>query len=278
MLIQSSFRDYYDVGQRMGVDKSLVYRRRAQVHTSPKAILILANLCARVEGMEPFWLWNADTSADSIDQVPAILGFCGKAYAFFQFVDSYWYALNRIDRIVDPNVVGAFTLEGVVEKVEQTIRRAATNSQKAINEFHREFAEPSYYKGYKVRKPSKKDRIAGMIQEVDNVSIPHQVFHSLGVPIFLLNKVRLITNPCLIDTDFHKVVPHIQAFQEIAMYLGGVLGQRDEAPITVGDDETIARQKGFDDQSFRQISPGLKKLRRAENKLKERQDKSNNEK
>ena len=60
------------------------------------------------------------------------------------------------------------------------------------------------------------------------------------------------------------------AFQEIAMFLGQSLTELDRAPRTVGDDKLIAASKGFDDQSFRTLAPGMKKLQRKANRERKR--------
>ncbi len=54
------------------------------------------------------------------------------------------------------------------------------------------------------------------------------------------------------------------------MFLSGVLADLDRMPITTGGDEVVARSKGFDEFSFRNTAPGQKKLNRAENKKRKR--------
>jgi hypothetical protein len=62
------------------------------------------------------------------------------------------------------------------------------------------------------------------------------------------------------------------AFQEISMFLGNQLAETDDAQRTTGDDRIIAQSKGFDDQSFRTASPGERKVRRKQNRIRKQQD------
>jgi hypothetical protein len=50
------------------------------------------------------------------------------------------------------------------------------------------------------------------------------------------------------------------------MFLGSSLAIEPIAPDTVGDDELIAKSKGFDEKSFRTAAPGQKKLNRKRNR------------
>lgn len=71
------------------------------------------------------------------------------------------------------------------------------------------------------------------------------------------------------EVGFERVMDPFKTWQEIQMFLPNI-GKPDEAPLTVGDDRTIAFAKGFDDQSFRTIAPGKKKLNRRENRMRKK--------
>ena len=64
---------------------------------------------------------------------------------------------------------------------------------------------------------------------------------------------RFIINPILKDYAFYKILDSFQAFQEISMFLGGVLGNH-EKEIVVVDDKYKIEQHGFDKWSFRKES------------------------
>ena len=78
--------------------------------------------------------------------------------------------------------------------------------------------------------------------------------------------VEIITNPRLATLGFQQELDAFSAFQEITMFLGSALVAEPFVPDTVGDDELVARSKGFDEHSFRTASPGAKKANRKRNK------------
>lgn len=61
---------------------------------------------------------------------------------------------------------------------------------------------------------------------------------------------KFFINPNLSDYEFYKVFDAFKAFQEISMFMGGVLG-RGEKEIVVVEDKYKIAQHGFDKFSFR---------------------------
>ncbi|HUX80318.1 MAG TPA: hypothetical protein VMW10_11350 [Alphaproteobacteria bacterium] len=86
-------------------------------------------------------------------------------------------------------------------------------------------------------------------------------FHEYKTPVFLITYDNggepSLSIPRLAYWQFYKVVPSAQAFQEIFMYLSGVLGTG-QNPMVVISDKKMAEKKGFDDRSFKK-DPGQKK-------------------
>jgi len=92
------------------------------------------------------------------------------------------------------------------------------------------------------------------IEYVTNYDATH-LFRELNTPIFAYNynnygKDKLSINVNLNKFDFYKIVDCFTAFQEIQMYLGGVLGVGEKETIEVADKFKIAKH-GFDKWSFR---------------------------
>ena len=91
------------------------------------------------------------------------------------------------------------------------------------------------------------------------------MFRELNTPVFIYDSERrkprtsdaLTIDPILKDYEFYKVVDAFQAFQEISMFIGGVLGRGEKEIIVVEDKYKIA-QHGFDKWSFRK-EPETKK-------------------
>jgi len=111
---------------------------------------------------------------------------------------------------------------------------------------------------------------------VDGFEIGEEAFVMLGSPAFLVkprtygDEWRAYLDIQLKAFHFQRVVNSFDTFVAIRNYWVNVLSKTYDSPVTSGDDKTIARQKGFDDQSFRQEAPGNKKLNRQANRLKKR--------
>lgn len=120
------------------------------------------------------------------------------------------------------------------------------------------------------------------LDESQGHEVQHDIFHAFKSPIIEIDylgndeddddDIMFIVNPQLKDTKMPVFYNPMEAWQEISMFLGNVLTELDESPVTVGSDEIVAKQKGFDDYSFRTKSPGRRKLRRKENKKRKRME------
>ena len=61
---------------------------------------------------------------------------------------------------------------------------------------------------------------------------------------------KAYTNPVLKDFQFFRAVSTYQAFQEISMYISGVIGVGEKNTVTISDKD-MRDAKGFDDWSFK---------------------------
>jgi len=96
-----------------------------------------------------------------------------------------------------------------------------------------------------------------------------QLFRDFNTPVFIYdsdynrsfldsnhgsNNPKFFINPLLKDYEFYKVFDTFQAFQEIQMFLSGVLGNKEKEIVEVADKYKI-QQHGFDYKwSFRKES------------------------
>ena len=64
------------------------------------------------------------------------------------------------------------------------------------------------------------------------------------------DSIKLISNPKLFEYNFLKMIDPYTLFQEIQMYVGGVLGNNEPNIIEVSDDVKIASH-GYNKWSFR---------------------------
>ncbi len=85
------------------------------------------------------------------------------------------------------------------------------------------------------------------------------LFHLHHTPVFVTGSKKLVINACLKDVGFFTQVDNYRAFQEIDMYMGGILGThgghktkyKGRPMSSEVSDRDLAAAKGFDKHSFR---------------------------
>jgi hypothetical protein len=101
--------------------------------------------------------------------------------------------------------------------------------------------------------------------EADHTKEHVHFFFEHKVPVFVLmihdrERDHLYLNSSLRDVQFFKKLDPFTAFQEISMYISGVLGVGEPNIVTISDVQK-ARKHGFDKGSFRTHTPGKKAKR-----------------
>ena len=134
---------------------------------------------------------------------------------------------------------------------------------------------------FKWNKPeSDVDDVLTQYLAVEGTRVGDALHIKYGEPIILVKLDRhfypksrydIMLNPNLSLLFFYKKLDAFTTHQEIEQYMTNVLTPVDKNVVTVGDDVVIARQKGFDDQSFRTRAPGVKKENRKANRLRKKQ-------
>lgn len=228
MYIISKHKDYYDgVVGSVGMDKTLVYERTTNEIEDDK--LMPKEFRFKEQGHfrrneNPFlnvgYLHiDKQKTKKYTEKTFFIVGFCGKLYMGWKFYyDNKEY--NEYDILSD------------VQKTDVVYGY----------ENAKEFLENSYWGS----------SLEDDIKYVETYN-PTNLFRELKTPVFIHETRRqnaLIINPILKDWEFYKVVDAFTAFQEISMYIGGVLGVGEKEIIEVEDKYKIG-QHGFDKWSFR---------------------------
>jgi len=229
MYIISKFKDYYDgVVGTMGIDKTLVYERETDdakmveefLHTKP-----FGNNYGRKNDDNPFLKigygmvdHKGENDKNYYESSFFVVGFCGKLYLGWKF----HYKVKS----------------GFYEETVTDIIYGYDNAKKYLR---------NYWKG-------KVQDDVNYVLKFD----PIDIFRKINAPVFIFedrmgNQGELIINPCLKDWEFYKVVDTFTAFQEISMFIGGVLGTGENEIIEVEDKYKI-QQHGFDKWSFRRES------------------------
>ena len=235
MYIISKFKDYYDgVVGTMGIDKTLVYERKTIEIKDNKKML---------KEFRGFRNWNnihknhflnigyADTKSKKYENNNFfIVGFCGKLYLGWKFEYKVKEWNNR----------------KIIEVIKTDIIYGYENAKK--------YLKTNFWR-------SNLNDDVEYVMKYD----PINMFRELGAPIFIYDSDNrsprksdiMIINPILKEWEFYKVMDSFAAFQEISMFIGGVLGIDEKEIIEIEDKYRIAKH-GFDKWSFRR-EPSKKK-------------------
>ena len=230
-IINYKQKDYYDgVVGTMGIDKTLVYNRETQILENypefPKAFQ--PNRVYNVRWQNPF-LHNFENFKKTkySENSMFFVGFCGKIYVGWKF---YRELIN---------------LHGTTD-IETYIT------------YDREFVKKN------IKSVSWHANLVDDLNYIDTYN-SMDIFRDLKVPVFIYDQdydrkyiksyrhrddSRFIVNPILSDYEFYRVFDSFTAFQEISMFMGGVLGAGEKEIVEVADKYKIG-QHGFDKWSFR---------------------------
>lgn len=200
---------------------------------------------------------------------PGWLLFCGRGWPV--------YLPSRLKNShgEQPFETGFALLEEIVRRFNKVPRDDVTaHDAEAFFGDDEDYDENNYYED----KPSTYQRLGSVDERLAGIEVGEDVLLGLRAPCALLipifdhhprdepRRVDLIANPHLGDLGFPRVLDPYTCYQTIETFLGNQLAPPDLAPQRVGSDEILARQKGFDEASFRTSAPGTKKENRARNR------------
>lgn len=223
MYIISKYKDYYDsVAYSKGIDKTIIYKREI-------VELLDKRFTKDVYKKTEYFFPNMDYSSNRSNKIDGItsfiIGFCGKLYPVMVIE-------KRVGRLNDK-----------VKEIVYDIDLMREYSDNYISKWHGNF-----------------DDFLNLLNDKDILNI----FQDNKVPCFILKESKvnyfnrnyalsnnLILNPCLKDLEFYKIMDSASAFQEIEMYISGVIGCSENKIIEVSDKSKIEGH-GFDyKKSFR---------------------------
>lgn len=235
MYIISKKKDYYDgVAGTTGIDKTIVYDRQIIELDEKNLPKEFNRYNYSVRRSTPFHKLNNISILKELRVLyahvsPFIIGFCGKLYVgwkLYNEVESHKFPFN------DKELITTITYDN-------------DNMKKLI----------------------KLDYWRGNLEDDLNYVLsydPIEIFRTLNAPIFVhdydhdrtsienywRNHPKFFINPLLKEYQFYKIFDAVQAFQEISMFIGGVLVNKEKEIVNVEDKYKIT-QHGFDKWSFR---------------------------
>lgn len=255
MRIISKFKDYYDSAQGLGLDTSIVFRRLEEEilcgedysdqRPVPNHLQFLFN--------SPLTLNSQQFSDFSVSYAKVMVFFCGKVYRGIQVI------LTRKDSIgITFDVCRTFYTFGAF------VHFLAVNKIPLPSFTRRTF----WNKNDEVDQEALRRYVNEFLTWKDSSSAIEELVKARTVCLYAkgqhgdyrMGRERKVVNTAkLSDVDFFRVIPPTLAFQEIEMYLSGVLGDLEREVINISDKDRI-HQHGFDDKSFRK-APTKRKVK-----------------
>lgn len=225
MLILSKFHDYYDTAIGYGVDKSIVYHRVKQGSLLP---------CG--EPSNPLGV---------LDIMGAVV-FCGAVYPFvaLRYSNAIPVPTKEKDLVVCYNLSNyTKAMKGVCDDHTRPIlgHPYSINKKKSIEDICR-----GQWRKFEVA-------ITNHINPLElhrEHHSPVQVIYTRPHRGYSLKRCETINNPCLKDYRFQKIKDPFTAFQDISMYISGVLGCKEDNIVVISDTD-MRDAKGFDNKSFK---------------------------
>lgn len=230
MYIISKHKDYYDsVAHSKGIDKTIIYNRKTEEIADSEFYNDVRALYRKNQKIKCYFPSEQQLNYYSKKGLKefhtAIIGFCGKIYPIL-IATYYVPATSRYTMVTEEKVI-IHDLDKIREMCDKKIS----------------YFNPKKFSNYEEMFTSK------------NIL---DIFFKYKTPCFMLTNVdvgvfgivgrdnkNLILNPCLKDYEFFKVVDPFQAFQEIEMFISGVLGINSQKIIEVSDKSKIEGH-GFD--------------------------------
>jgi len=230
MRIISKFHDYYDIALSQGYDDDLMYVRS----TSELAPFKSATKFEIYVGMD---------YGNQLETEWFVIGFCGKVHLGFKVNKSY--------SIYQPK-----SKQEICYSIEDFRRYTEKLNDKEINEALNKTAPRHRFSRRSTNTYESIEKSFNNFKE--HTTANSEIFRNLKTPCFAIvafdRKPHIIINPSLKDYGFQKVYDPYQAYQELSMYIGGVLGRGEKETLCRKDfpDEPLIRDsKGFDKWSFK---------------------------
>jgi len=234
MLIISKKKDYYDgVVGTTGIDKTIVYDRKmsdieSKDVTFPKVFKQAKDYWKNTNSYRNLnnYSFNEKYKKKYDYYNYFIVFFCDKIYIGWEFVkENIGYEITNTKYITYDIIEVKKRLKTEASKFYNENFDDSVNSilNKSMMELHREYNSPT------------------LVFDMNATSERYRM--SRDRPIFRIN-------PVLKSYEFYKVFDTFSAFQEIQMFIGGVLTNPEENMIELSNDVRI-KKHGFDKFSFR---------------------------
>jgi hypothetical protein len=233
MRIISNYHDYYDSCMIYGMDPKCIYKRDKQVFDSkekqPVDIKLESN---SISFGNHRWSYASKSTG--------VVWFCGQSFPFIVMDIDYELSQKMLKKNIKlPTHYYCYS----TQEVEDTLKLVGTK-----DDLKNYFEPPRFQKKYS---DTVKDRVEKFFTETKFSE--QKVIDELcriGVPCLRWGNKSTILNPVLKDIQFYVIKDSFTAFQELSMFISGVMGGQSPPMIPISD--KIRKEKhGFDEWSFR---------------------------
>lgn len=225
MKIYSKFKDYYDVGLQYGIDPNCKYVRTTETFYYGDEKWDIINKMLRTHYQFNWY--------EKLLYQHFIL-FCGKIYFCAEFYDG---------PPMKHTSIFVYNYESLLKYCE--VYNNTTLLNRVTKERHSKWSI-SAKDSFSQFPSNKKDKLI-------------QFSIDIGSPIMMytadkyIDKSTAILNPCLKDVGFFKAVDPVTAFQELSMFISGVMGGQAPPMVQISDKVRLEKH-GFDSvKSFRNM-------------------------
>ncbi len=256
MRIFSKFHDYYDKALSYGIDPNVIYERKEEEITeSLKKQPDLYDRLSKIDSeIFDFRVNKIDSSELKIISKHIVL-FCGKIYFCIEVqytIKTYDdYYKHIVSKVATEFIYTFDAFEKVITKhskinLENNLRSDIFSIEKV-----KVMTARKRFKLLFDKQGTVSDNVSALHFELDApiIEITHNPVY------FYKGKDRVFKNKRLKDLEFYKIVSPFEAFQELSMFIGGVMGGKSPIMIEVADKDRIAKH-GFDKFSFRKEKLG----------------------
>lgn len=215
MLVVSKFHDYYDpVARSKGVDKTIVYKRETVEKEDEKTCKIVKSfLLPSFQRTER--IHGVISKESSYNMV--IIGFCGKFYPMF-------ICYQRSTDYTTSAKTNYLYDQGFISVILESF-----NSPKVGR--YRHYRPLDKFRDY--QEVLKSDTLSNLYTDQKCPVV------QFGVVSGICTTPNLILNPPLKPLNFMTVVEPFTAFQELEMYISGVLGSPEKPMIQISEKDKL---------------------------------------
>tara|TARA_R110000823_G_scaffold101636_10_gene218348 strand:+ start:2150 stop:2950 length:801 start_codon:yes stop_codon:yes gene_type:complete len=262
MRIISKYHDYYDSASAYGQDLTLVYARNTEqfnlqtvYRSSDQVDSPLERNDASIEGLKNKIedttgnRWNTTlhvgmSFTEISESNSFLLLFCGKVYVGFEFVpyDTRRLRKSELPKYKKKSKDFCYNIGHLDKLIHDTNHKSLISN----------WTDPTHSKYTWNAKDYRHMYERRFNIDFGNNQYAMDLHQQLNCPTILLSDdFRVMTlNPCLKNIGFQRVLDSFTTFQELSMFVGGVLPRNTNEMVEISNEDKI-HKAGFNKQSFR---------------------------